>query len=216
MILETSNNLVLVIILAVVALMVSIVLHELMHGLVGLWLGDTTARDAGRLTLNPLSHIDIFTTILLPILLILFGLPPFGAAKPVPLSPGRLKYDEFGMAIVAVAGPLTNLLLAIIGGIMLRYTGTIGNDIWVTWWWYFTTINTGFFLFNMIPFPPLDGSRVLYAFAPQSVQRIMLQIESMGFMAIVIFMLLIFPLISPVMRTLNAELIRLISLGSIG
>lgn len=216
MLLGITDNVLLVIVIVLCALVVSIVIHELMHGLIGLWLGDTTAKEAGRLTLNPLSHIDIFTTILLPIILVIAGLPPFGAAKPVPLNPAKLKYEEFGMAIVAVAGPLTNLLLALVGGVMLYFSGTVNHDIWVSWWWYFTTINTSFFIFNMIPFPPLDGSRVLFAFAPRPLQRLMMQIESLGFMAIVIFMVVIFPLISPYMRELNTELIRIVSFGSIG
>lgn len=210
MLISPSDNLVLVIGIALLVLIISIILHEVMHGLIGLKLGDTTAKDAGRLTLNPVSHIDPFATVLLPIVLIVIGAPPFGAAKPVPLNPSRLRFGDYGMAIVAVAGPLTNLLLAAIGGVMLRLTGTLENDLWVTWWWYFTIINTGFFIFNMIPFPPLDGSRLLYAFAPEALQKVMLQIEMFGIMAIVVFMFLIFPIISPILRDLNQQLVSLL------
>lgn len=210
MILDPATNPIIVIALSLLVLAISITIHEFMHAYVGLKLGDSTAKEAGRLSLNPLKHIDIFTTVLLPIVLIMLGLPPFGAARPVPLNPFQIRHAEFGLAMVGVAGPLTNLLLAIIGGFVLRFTGTIDNDIWLTWWWLFTTINTGFFIFNMIPFPPLDGSRVLFAFAPQWLQRIMLQIESMGFVGILIFMLLLFPFLSPILRMLNQNLIALL------
>src|SRR5664279_3001065 len=98
-----------VIIAALVAVLVSIVLHELMHAFVAFKLGDTTAKDQGRLTLNPLAHIDPLTTVALPVFLVAIGLPPFGAAKPVNINPYRLKGQEWGAALVAVAGPLTNL-----------------------------------------------------------------------------------------------------------
>lgn len=210
MILDPASNAVIVIVLSLLVLAISITIHEFMHAYVGLKLGDSTAKEAGRLSLNPLKHIDIFTTVLLPIVLIMLGLPPFGAARPVPLNPFQIRHGEFGLALVGVAGPLTNLILAVVGGLILRFTGTVDNDLWLTWWWLFTTINTGFFIFNMIPFPPLDGSRVLYAFAPQWLQRIMLQIESLGFVGILIFMLLLFPFLSPILRMLNQNLIALL------
>jgi Zn-dependent protease len=205
-----SSNLVVVIIIALAVLGVSITIHEFVHGLVGYWLGDDTAKKSGRLTLNPIAHVDLYTTILLPIFLILFGLPPFGAAKPVPINTLKLKYEEFGMALVGLAGPLSNLLLAIIGGMVLRVVGGLGSELWVTWWALFVSINIGFFIFNMIPFPPLDGSRVLYAFSPAVVQRFMMQIESFGFMAILIFMFVIFPVISPLLQTINQSILKLV------
>src|SRR5690606_7737751 len=132
------------------------------------------------------SHIDPFSTVLLPLLLALSGLPPFGAAKPVPVNFNRLKYDEFGMAMVAVAGPLTNLVLAATGGLVLQFavqSGVVADVIAL-----FVQVNISFFVFNMIPFPPLDGSRVLYAVAPEPLQNFMGYIESLGLMAIVLFM----------------------------
>jgi Zn-dependent protease len=179
-----------------VSIILSMAVHEAMHGFVAHWLGDDTAEQAGRLTLNPLKHIDIYTTVLLPIVLILSGLPPFFAAKPVPFNPARVKFDEYGSALIGVAGPLTNLVLAVLAAGIFRIWGvhqssTIYNIIVL-----FTEVNIGFFIFNMIPFPPLDGSRVLYAFAPEPVQEIMLRIEQMGFTAIIIFMLIIFRFIS--------------------
>jgi Zn-dependent protease len=202
-----SNNSVLIVVLALIVIAISITVHEYIHGLTSYLLGDDTAKLSGRLSLNPLKHIDPFATVLLPIILVLAGLPPFVAAKPVPFNPYKLKYDEFGAALVGLAGPVSNLFMASIGGIVLRTVGTLGSEIWVTWWWLFITINVGFFIFNMIPFPPLDGSRVLYAFAPNSLQKIMAQIESFGFFTIVIFMLVLFPLLSPVLQSVNSSLV---------
>ncbi|MEK7602953.1 MAG: site-2 protease family protein, partial [Patescibacteria group bacterium] len=103
-----------------IAIVVSMGFHEAMHAFASHWLGDRTAYDLGRLTLNPLKHIDIFTTILLPILLIAMGVPPFFIAKPVPFNADELKYEEFGMAIVGLAGPFTNLALACLSALLIR------------------------------------------------------------------------------------------------
>lgn len=203
-----TNNAIALILISLGVIAISITVHEFFHGLVSNWLGDDTAKLSGRLTLNPLKHIDIFTTVLLPIILLLSNLPPFGAAKPVPINPSKLKFDEYGTAIVGVAGPLSNLLLAILGSLVLRVFGTLNSEIWLSWWWLFIIINIGFFIFNLIPFPPLDGSRVMFAFAPRFLQNVMLGIESFGFFAIVIFMFLIFPVLSPLLQTLNGKLIN--------
>src|SRR4051794_12025742 len=96
----------------IVSLVIALSVHEAMHGFVAHWLGDDTAQLEGRLTLNPLAHIDLATTILLPTVLVLLHLPPILAAKPVPFNPARVKWDEFGAALIGVAGPLTNLALA--------------------------------------------------------------------------------------------------------
>lgn len=184
-----------VLLYAIPALVIAISLHEMMHSVMGYWLGDTTAMEHGRISLNPLRHIDPVTTVALPLVLVLLGLPPFAAAKPVPIKMFRLKYEEFGMALVGLAGPLTNLLLALVFGIGLRFTGldgALGTFLLVS-----VSLNVGLFVFNMIPFPPLDGSRVLYALAPESVQKVMMQIERMGFAAIFFFMFVIFPFIGP-------------------
>lgn len=171
------------------AILLSMAIHEAVHAFTAHALGDTTAKDEGRLTLNPLKHIDLYTTVLLPIILILIGVPPFFAAKPVPFNPTRVKFDEFGAALVGVAGPLTNFVLAAIAALIIRISGVaVGTDMFHILS-IFVVVNLGFFVFNMIPFPPLDGSRLLYAFAPEPVQRVMYQIESMGFTAILLFML---------------------------
>lgn len=198
--------------LDLVTVLVSIILalsiHEAMHAYVAHWLGDTTAHDMGRLTLNPLKHIDALTTVLLPMLLILSGLPPFFIAKPVPFNPDRIKYDEFGAAMVGVAGPLTNLVLAVLAALVFRGTSGDTHSFFNNALVIFTRVNIGFFIFNMIPFPPLDGSRLLYAFAPEPLQDFMRQIESFGFFGIIIFMLLIFQFIAGPVINIESALVN--------
>jgi Zn-dependent protease len=171
-------------------LLLSVGIHEAMHAFTSHWLGDTTARDEGRLTINPLKHLDLFTSILLPIVLIVSGLPPFFAAKPVPFNPLRVKYDEFGAAMIGVAGPLTNLALAAVAALALRAGLGGSSDILFEILGTFLTLNVALFVFNMIPFPPLDGSRLVYAFAPEPLQKVMYQIEMGGFLSIFIFIMI--------------------------
>lgn len=186
------------------SILISMTLHEAVHAYVGYWLGDDTAKHEGRLTLNPLAHIDLFTTILMPLFLVMLGAPPFGAAKPVPFNPYRIRWGEYGAALVGVAGPLTNAALALLGGGVLRLFGGDLPEFWFFAVAMFTLVNISFFVFNMIPFPPLDGSRVLYAFAPDPVRRVMEQIENMGFAAIIFFFVLFYTLLSePFARVLD-------------
>jgi Zn-dependent protease len=177
-------------------ILVSMSIHELMHALVSDWLGDDTARSMGRISLNPIKHIDPILTIALPLLLAISGGPIFGAAKPVQVNFSRLKYDEFGGALVGAVGPLTNLVLAIIAALILRSVD-IHSGLEYKILGYAVIINVGFFVFNSIPWPPLDGSRVLYAFAPRPLQEIMESIEQMGFAGLLIFMFVFYQLISP-------------------
>jgi len=194
MVMENLNFVYLAIVLG--SILVSMTLHEAMHAFASHWLGDDTAKLEGRLTLNPLAHIDPFTTVLLPLVLAAIGAPPFGAAKPVPFDPNRVRHGEYGAAIVGVAGPLTNFALAIIAGIAIQLFAPVPGTMEFTILLTFLTVNISFAIFNLIPFPPLDGSRLLYAFAPDSVRAVMERIEAMGFTAIIFFMLLFYTLLS--------------------
>lgn len=182
------------IVIVIVGILFSITIHEAVHAYTSYWLGDDTAVRLGRLTLNPWAHIDPFATLALPIILVLAGLPPFAAAKPVPFNPSRVRFGEFGAALVGVAGPISNLLIATVLGVWARYVvgfdGGMVSDIFAI----LVQLNLALFVFNMIPWPPLDGSRLLYAFAPDGLRRLMQQIESFGLMGIAIFIFAIFPI----------------------
>jgi len=175
--------------------LVSMTLHEAMHGFMAYFLGDDTAKLEGRLTLNPIKHIDPFLTILLPVMLAIVGGPIFGGAKPVPFNPDRVRHDEWGAALVALAGPLTNFILAfVLFGIYVvvgAEAGFVAQVLQTA-----VVVNLGFFVFNMIPIPPLDGSRVLYALAPEFVRRGMEAIERFGIMFIFLIILVASPFIS--------------------
>lgn len=178
----------------------SMTLHEAMHAFAGYFLGDDTAKLQGRLTLNPIKHIDPFLTILLPLSLAVVGGPIFGGAKPVPFNPDRLRFDEWGAALVAVAGPLTNLLLAFLSFGVFVLAGGFVNELLGRILMTSVQVNLGFFIFNMIPLPPLDGSRVLYALAPEFVRRGMEAIEQIGIFFIFAIVLIASPVIGSFMQ----------------
>lgn len=172
------------IVILLVSLIMSMVIHEFMHGFVAFKLGDTTAMEHGRLSFNPLKHIDPFMTVILPIITVV--LPPhfpFMAAKPVPFNPSRLKFGDYGSAMVAAAGPLSNLLLAILAvliSIALPVNSFMANALVI-----FIQLNVALFVFNLVPIPPLDGSRVVYAFAPDVVRNFFDTVEPFGFFIII-------------------------------
>ncbi len=168
-------------------------MHEVSHGLMADWLGDPTARVMGRLTLNPIPHIDPFMTVILPALLIFTGSPVvFGAAKPVPFNPHNLRNGQRGVAMVAAAGPATNLLIASVLAVWARLFPAADDTI-VT----LIVINLGLMVFNLIPFPPLDGSRIVYTFSPHRVREIFDRVERLGLIGIGLLILVAFPLIRP-------------------
>ena len=172
------------IVIVLVVILISMTLHEAMHAYAGYWLGDNTAKLQGRLTLNPIKHIDPFLTIILPLMLALMGLPVFGGARPVPFNPLNVRWGEWGAAIIALAGPLTNFFIAFVAFGLWVLTGvsdqaTLGQIFGIV-----VSVNLGFFVFNMIPIPPLDGSRVLYALAPEFVRRGMETIERYGIVVV--------------------------------
>jgi Zn-dependent protease len=148
----------------------SVVLHELAHGYVSLRHGDPTARDAGRLSLNPLRHVDLFGTVLLPLMLWSAGAPVFGYAKPVPVNPARYADLRHGQLATGLAGPAANLALAVLGGGVAWTAWLLGaaDGGAMDWLWLagaaFTQVNLVLMFFNLIPIPPLDGSSVLPLF----------------------------------------------------
>jgi Zn-dependent protease len=169
---------------------ISMTLHELMHGLVAYRLGDNTAHLMGRLTLNPLKHVDPFMTIMLPLLIIITNMltgtnsPVFGGAKPVPFNPARIEHEEWGIALMAISGPLINLMLAFVSYGVLVITAmdpssVVGGILSTS-----VLVNLGFFAFNILPLPPLDGSRVMYALAPDFIRRGMDTIERYGILLV--------------------------------
>lgn len=169
-------------------ILLSMTIHEAMHAYMGYWLGDDTAKEEGRLSFNPLVHIDPFLTILLPVLLFISGGPIFGGAKPVPFNPARVRYGEFGAMLVGVIGPLTNLSIAFIAFgfyVLSGESGVVGAILKTA-----VYVNLGFFIFNMIPIPPLDGSRLLYYLAPEPVRRLMQTMELYGIFVIFALILL--------------------------
>jgi len=177
------------IITVLIVILFSMTLHEAMHGFVAYWLGDDTAKLQGRLTLNPIKHIDPFLTILLPIMLAVVGAPIFGGAKPVPFNPARVKYDEWGAALVALAGPMTNFVIAFVCFGIWALSGA-DNNVTGEVLMIAVLVNLGFFVFNMLPIPPLDGSRVVYALAPDFVRLGMEMIERYGILFVFAIILL--------------------------
>jgi Zn-dependent protease len=188
-------------------ILLSMTLHEAMHAFVGFWLGDDTAKKQGRLTLNPIKHIDPFLTLILPVVLAVIGAPIFGGAKPVPFNPNKVRGGEWGAALVAVAGPLTNLLIAFVVFGIGAVTGIItAEGVYNTFAgivvWTAVQVNLGFFIFNILPIPPLDGSRVLYALAPEFIRRGMEVIERYGVLFVFILVLLASSVVGVVMGTI--------------
>ena len=180
---------VITLIFIIAILVFSTVLHELAHGYTAYWLGDNTAKASGRLSLNPLAHIDPVMSIVVPVILYLMGGPVFGGAKPVPINTRNLKWKEWGFALVAIAGPLTNIILSFLFFLAWYFLGGNtgnGNTILL----YGMQINMGFALFNILPIPPLDGSRVLYALAPDFARDFMRKIEPYGI--IIVYILVFF------------------------
>jgi len=199
-----------VIILGLVILFFSVILHEVAHGLVAERHGDPTARIMGRITLNPLSHIDPIGTVFLPgmlIILNLFGsnVPIFGWAKPVPVNPANLNNPKKDMVLVALAGPVTNIIIAFLLAFIFRFF-VLPVSLAGVVLFYGITINLFLAFFNLIPIPPLDGSRILSGFLPEHLSFRLAQIEPFG------FIILIFLLAGGVLGHLFSLLIRLSAL----
>ncbi|HEY4500148.1 MAG TPA: site-2 protease family protein [Candidatus Paceibacterota bacterium] len=185
-----------------IVLIFSVMVHEVAHGAVAYKLGDTTAKDMGRLNLNPLKHIDMMGSIILPLFLFITRSPILiGWAKPVPYNPFNLKNPKTGAALIGIAGPVTNLLLAIIFGILIRIFGVISNfqnGILIEFFQVIVFINVLLAIFNLVPIPPLDGSKALFAILPNRYFGIQRFLEQYGIFLLIAFIMFGFPFITPI------------------
>ncbi len=193
------------IICSVLAFVPAIILHEVAHGYVAFKLGDETAKKQGRLSLNPLKHVDIFGTVILPIILIFSGGPVFGYAKPVPYNPNNLKNKKVGELLVGLAGPCANLLMALLGALLLFGMGEIlqpltsgegaiafiASCIYAVFLPVFIMVNLYLMFFNLLPIPPLDGSSIIGFFLPE---KYLPQYYRVQQYALPIFLIIIFAL----------------------
>ena len=179
--------------LLIPCLVIAIVFHEVAHGWAALALGDPTAKERRRLTLNPLRHVDPVGTLLVPGALALIGGPVFGWAKPVPVNFARLRNPRLGMMLVAAAGPATNIVLATVGAVMLGlYAGSItAPPVGVSGYLFgglqlFIVINVFLALFNLLPIPPFDGSHIVEGLLPRSMARQYAKLRSLGMLLFVV------------------------------
>jgi len=194
------------VILKVIILIFSVVIHEVSHGYAALALGDKTAQYAGRLTLNPVKHIDPVGSILLPFVTALLGGPVFGWAKPVPYNPYNLKNQKWGPAIVGAAGPAANLCIAVVFGLLIRFSSVLpmhapeftANFISVIG--AISILNLVLAIFNLVPIPPLDGSKVLFALLPYKWRSIEVAMERYGYMLLLVFIFFFAQLLTPVIN----------------
>ncbi len=178
-------------IISFICLVIAITFHEFCHALAADHMGDPTPRSRGRLTLNPLAHADPIGTIALPLINILTGFPTIGWAKPVPIDPFNFRHPKKDEIIVSLAGPASNLLLAIISSLVIRFIPL--SEIFILFFYLLTFINISLFIFNLIPVPPLDGSHILLNLLPEK-SRIQWEetFERYGFILIIV--LVFFPI----------------------
>jgi Zn-dependent protease len=177
-------------------LILSIVAHEVAHGIAALWQGDPTAKHAGRLTLNPIPHIDPLGSIFLPAILALSGSPiMFGWAKPVPINPYNFRNHKWGEALVAFAGPLTNIIIVAVFTILIRFFAF--GPAFMQFAVSVIVINVVLAMFNMIPIPPLDGSKILFSVLPQRYYGFKTWIEQKGFFISLIVVLFAWQFVEP-------------------
>lgn len=188
----------------ILIILFSVVIHEVSHGFMANLLGDPTAKMQGRLTLNPLVHLDPFGSIILPAVLYFTGAPMIGWAKPVPFNPYNLKAGKWGPALVAIAGPVSNIIVATFFSILIRlnasmaFAPTTFTDLCVL----IVSLNILLAVFNMVPIPPLDGSKVLFAALPYKFRHIEAFLERYGLFLIIIFLLWGINLIIPLQQTI--------------
>ena len=183
----------------------SVIVHEISHGYAAKLLGDDTADLAGRLTLNPLKHLDPMGSVLIPFLLIVSKAGfVFGWAKPVPYNPQNLRDQKWGTVIVASAGIASNLSIALIFSIIIRLTIAIGfnSPAFISICGIVVLLNIVLAIFNLVPIPPLDGSRILFALLPPRLRNIQMYIEQYGFILLIIFIVFLWQYLAPIIYIL--------------
>jgi len=188
-----------ILIFQLVILIFSVIIHEVSHGLVALGLGDTTAKDAGRLTLNPLKHLDFFGSFLLPISLYLVsgGSFIFGWAKPVPYNPFNLKDSKKGSGLIAAAGPVSNFLLALLTSLILRVGNYLNLGFNPVFLEIAIIVNLSLMIFNLVPIPPLDGSKILFSILPNNMQNTREFLERNGLFVLIFFIFFLWKFMLP-------------------
>jgi Zn-dependent protease len=197
-----------------IPMVLAFTVHEAMHGFVARRYGDDTAERLGRLTLNPLKHIDPIGTIVMPSLALLLNIPVIGWAKPVPVNPAKLRNPRVDMAKVAAAGPLSNLVQAFLWALLLALLQRMssaggGPSLLMSMCTAGILVNALFAVFNMLPIPPLDGSRVLRSFVPPSVASVLDRLEPFGFF--ILFGLLYAGVLNPLLTPLLDAVSRLVT-----
>lgn len=187
-------------------LMFSIVIHEVSHGLVAYKLGDPTAKQLGRLSMNPIKHLDFTGSFLVPLISYLFGGFVFGWAKPVPYNPYNLRNQKWGPAMVAAAGPASNLIVALVFGFGLRFAGALPINAGIAMS-LISYINLMLFVFNLMPIPPLDGSKILAPFLPYKYENWLLNLERYGLFLVFFFIIFLFPFVARIIPILFSLII---------
>ena len=181
--------------------MFSVVAHEVAHGYAAYVQGDNTARFAGRLTLNPLKHLEWFGSVILPFLAYQLGGFIIGWAKPVPFNPYNLRNQRWGEAIVAFAGPLTNICIALFFGLIIRFASMGVLALSISFLQISTVIviiNLVLACFNLVPIPPLDGSKILFSLFPNKLAHLRAQIEAYGVTVLIFFVFFLSQFLSPI------------------
>lgn len=186
--------------IGIVILILSIIIHEVSHGYAAEALGDSTARYAGRLTLNPIPHIDPIGSVLLPIITSISGGFIFGWAKPVPYNPYNLRHGTWGEALVALAGPASNFALVLIFGLAMRFVSIPSGMLEI--FSLIVLVNISLAVFNLVPIPPLDGSKILFALLPYRAQQLRFTLERYGFFLVILFVIFLSPVLGPIVRGL--------------